>query len=312
MQYKTMGRTGLRVSRLGLGTAEIGMPYGIGLRTVPTELQAIQLLRGAVDLGINLFDTAHIHQRADERIAKSGIAKLPGVIIATKCAHFLEKGEDPPRVELERRIRTEVEDNLRNLQVDSLTILQLHGGSRAQIKRGDLIEVLSKLKQEGKIQFSGISIRGELAAMAAVSCDFFDVVNIAYSILDQRLGDLFLPMALMENVGVINRSILLRGVLGDCAVDLPRELNLLKNNSLEANRIATELSMSLPSLAIRFALSKDFSISTSLIGTNKLEHLYEAVLAAEYGPLPDEVCLRLSELAISDPEQVDPALWPKF
>lgn len=309
MEYKILGRTGLRVSRIGLGTAELGFSYGIGPRSVPTDSEADSLLKSAVDMGVNFFDTAHIHQLADERIARSGIAKIPGVIIATKCGQFLEKGEDPPKQELRTRITSEVEDNLRNLQMETLPILQLHGGTKEQIERGDVIDVLDRFKKEGKVQYAGISTRGEEAPLAAIRSGFFDVIHVAYSVLDQRMAKKVLPLALKDNIGAICRSVLLKGALTNLVSYLPDSLEPLKRNAQKARIIAAnELNTDLPTLAIRFALFEQ-ALSVVLIGTNKLENLRKAISAVRYHLLPSDVVLTLRELAIDDPAQVDPAMW---
>ena len=267
-----LGRTNLKVSRLGLGTAEIGFAYGIGLRTLPEEKDAINLLKKAIDLGVSYFDTAYFYGLAEERIGKSGIAKYPNVVIATKCGQFLEKGEDPRGQELDKKLREQVETSLKNLGVDSVSILMLHGGSEEQIKRGELIDILKKLQKEGKARFLGISTRGEEAPLAAIESGAFDVVQTAYSILDQRMTNKVLPWALKENIGIADRSVLLKGSLTRLASKLPKGLELLRENSGKARKIAEELGCDLPELAIRFTLSEP-SISTSLIGTNKIENL---------------------------------------
>ncbi|MBI2064079.1 MAG: aldo/keto reductase [Candidatus Yanofskybacteria bacterium] len=311
MKTKTLGRTNLKVSRVGLGTAEIGFAYGLGHKIVPSDVEADRLLKSAVEMGINFFDTANIHQLADERIARSGIAKIPGVIIATKCAHFLEKGEDPEIGELEKRIRGEVETSLRNLKLDTLPILQLHGGTKEQIERGAVIEILDKIKKEGKARYVGISTRGEEASVAAIKSGFFDVIHVAYSILDQRMAKNVLPAAEHNNIGVINRSVLLKGVLSGASKILPPELAPLKENSDKARDIAEKLGISLPSLALRFVLSEE-AVSTSLIGTNQIGHLKEVMDAIAAEPLSDEVIVELNKLAINDPMQIDPAKWPQI
>lgn len=309
MEYKVLGRTGLRVSRIGLGTAELGFSYGIGPRSVPTDSEADSLLKSAVDMGINFFDTAHIHQLADERIARSGIAKIPGVIVATKCGHFLEKGEDPPEQELRTRIISEVEDNLRNLQMEALPILQLHGGTKEQIERGDVTRILGRLKEEGKVQYVGISTRGEEAPLAAIRSGFFDVIHVAYSLLDQRMSKKVLPQALKNNVGVICRSVLLKGALTNLVSYLSDSLEPLKRKAHKARIVAAdELNTDLPTLAIRFALFEQ-ALSVVLIGTNKPENLRKAVSVVRHNPLPSDVVSALRELAVDDPMQVDPAMW---
>lgn len=312
--HRILGRTGLKVFPLSFGTAEIGFIYGIGPRGLPSEVEADFILKLAVDLGINYFDTARAYQLAEERIGKSGIARIDGVVIGTKCAQFLEKGEKLNGREMRKCIYGEVETSLRNLRVDVLPLLYLHGGSREDIENGDVIEILQELKTAGKIKHSGISLRGRDNALAAVECGFFDVIQVAHSILDQRMADAVLPLAKKRNIGMVNRSVLLKGALTPLRVYLPDELSLLKANAEKAALIAYKLGIDLPALAIRFAISNQ-NISTALIGTNKPDNLVLALVlayrAARMGPLSEDVLSELSGLAINDARQVDPKEWPK-
>jgi len=311
---RTLGRTNVGVSLLGLGTAEIGFPYGIeakykGSKDLLTDEEAERFLKSALELGVTYFDTARAYELAEERIGKSGIAKKEGVLVGTKCAKFLEKGENPSPSEMEAIVRAEVDESRKKLDMDVLPLLFFHGGSKAQIEEGIIIEIMQKLRDEEKILFTGISLRGEEAALAAVESDFFDVIEIAHSILDQRLVLHVLTLAKEKNIGVINRSVLMKGALTDGVHMLPDKLAKVKENSEKARAIAEELGISLPSLAIRFAISNP-AVSTALIGTATLSHLETAKQAIEQGPLPEDVLARLRGLAIDDPEQVDPSLWP--
>lgn len=309
MLNRKLGRTGFDVSPIGLGTAELGFAYGLGNRTVPTDREAEDLLRRAVEMGITYFDTAALYGIAEERIGASGIARMDGVVVGTKCAQFLEKGRDLPRPELEKSIRGEVEESLRKLRIDALPLLMLHGGSKELIDRGELIEIMQGLKSEGKVRCTGISTRGVEATVAAIQSDFFDVLQVAYSILDQRMQDSVFPLAQKANIGIVNRSVLLKGALTPAVDLLPEGLAVIKRRSHEAAEIARTHEMDLPTLALRFALSND-SISTVLIGTNKVEHLKAAVEAAEAEALDEEILDQLKLLAVDDPNQVDPARWP--
>ena len=311
MEYRTLGRTGLRVSRIGLGTAELGFAYGLGRRSLLTEAEAIRLLRYAVALGVNYFDTAHFYGLAEERIGKSGIMKDSHVVVATKCGQFLEAGEDPKGLELEQRLRDQVEGSLRNLRLDSIPILMLHGGTKEQIKRGELTGLLNKFQKEGKARFLGISTRGEEAVLMAVESGAFDVIQIAYSILDQRMAECVLPVAIRDGLGVINRSALLKGVLTDWTPQLPEQLKVLQENRNLLNSIANGLKLDLSSLALQFNLSEPW-LTSVLVGTNKPENLNKAVLTADLEPLPPVLIQALKSFAIDDPMQVDPSRWPKF
>ena len=310
MKTRALGKTGFEVSKIGLGTVEIGLAYGIGIGQVPDEAEAERILKTAIDLGITYIDTARGYGVAEERIGKFGISKIDGVLVGTKCAQFLEQGEDPTGAELEKRIRSDIEESIRLLHVDSLPLVQLHGGNKEQIERGELIEIMQKLKDAGTVQHVGIATRGEAAPLTAIESGFFETIQTAHSILDQRMVQNVLPQAKNADVGIINRSVLLKGALTPAAEQLPNELAVLKENSQQAAAIATELGIDLPTLALRFVLSND-AVSTALIGTVTPTHLKSAVSALEAGPLPEDILSKLKKLAITDENQIDPGNWPK-
>lgn len=304
-----LGRTGQRVSVIGLGTAEIGSAYGIGPRVLPSDKEAEYILKTAVDLGVTYFDTARFYNLAEERIGRSGIAKKDGVIIGTKCAQFLEKDKILQCQEKEKRILEEVDASLKNLNLDALPLLQLHGGTRKDIEEGALIEILQKLKAAGKIRFTGISPRNADDALAAVESGFFDTIQIAHSIVDQRMASAVLPLALGNfGGGAIDRSVLLKGALTPLRAHLPGHLALLRQNAQKAADIASELEIDLPSLAVRFVLSNE-AVAVALVGTSKPQNLVKIIKAAAEGPLPPDVLVKLRKLAIDDPNQVETMLW---
>lgn len=303
-----LGKTGLKVSPIGLGTVEIGLAYGIGVKDLPSEKEAETILKSAIDLGITYIDTARGYGVAEERIGKSGIGKIDGIVIGTKCAQFLEKGEDPHGVALEHRIQDDVETSLRALQVDSLQLVQLHGGSKEQIERGEIIDIMQRLKDEGKIQHVGIATRGEEAPLAAIESGFFETIQTAYSILDQRMASQVLPKAKENNVGIINRSVLLKGALTPAYAKLPDALTPLKETAQKAMQVASHEGTTLPQLAMQFVQSNP-AVSTALIGTINPDHLKTAIDAAAT-PLSQDVVAQLQRLGLEDPNQVDPSLWP--
>jgi aryl-alcohol dehydrogenase-like predicted oxidoreductase len=128
--------------------------------------------------------------------------------------------------------------------------------------------------------------------------------------MDQRMVANVMTEAMKNSVGIINRSVLLKGSLTPTRREqLPEQLSVLKENSRLAEKIATELGMDLPTLAMRFVISNP-AVSTALMGTTKPERIASMVAAVSAGPLPDDVLIKLRELAIADPLQVDPAKWP--
>jgi L-galactose dehydrogenase len=309
MHRSVLGKTTLEVSRLGLGTAEIGFAYGLGTPVLPSEEEAVQLLKTAVELGVTFFDTAQYYGLAEERIGKSEILQNPDVVVCTKCAQFLEKGEELSNEEIEKKIREQVAQSLAALGLSTLSILMLHGPSALQLEDGFLLSVIKKLQTEGLIEYWGTSTRGEEPALAAIMSGA-DVIQIAYSIADQRMAKKVFPSAEQAGVGVVNRSVYLKGVFAGKAELLPAQLTPLKEAVTKAKEVADELGVSLTELALRFSLSQP-AISTTLVGTAKIAHLESAAQAIARGPLPESVIQKLYSLAIVDPGQVDPARWPK-
>ena len=307
---KKLGSTGLEVTVLGLGTVELGLEYGIGKKEIPSEQTAITILKTAVDAGITYIDTARGYGISEERIGKSGIGKIPGVVIGTKCGMPLEKGIDPHGDELKQLIVCDVEESLRKLQTDSLQLLQLHYATVEQIEHGEITDILRELKESGKVQHVGISTRGEEAPLSAIKTNFFETLQLAHSIVDQRMTGNVMTEAMKNNVGIINRSVLLKGSLTPTRREqLPEQLSVLKENSRKAEQVATDLGMDLPTLAMRFVISNP-AVSTALMGTTKPERITTTVSAVSAGPLPEDILVKLRDLAIADPLQVDPAKWP--
>lgn len=306
---RPLGTSDLTISQLGLGTVEIGLPYGIGVKNLPSDAEAERILKTAVELGITYIDTARGYGLAEERIGKSGITKIAGVIIGTKCGQFLKTEPTLRGAELEKRIREEIDMSRTNLQLEILDLVQLHIELPDYGNLSELIEIMQKLVDEKKVRHVGIATRGEELPLAAITRDFFVSVQTAYNILDQRMASRVLPAAQEKNVSIINRSVLLKGALTPAAEKLPDTLAPLKKNAAQAAAIAQELGIDLPTLALRFVLSHP-AIITALIGTVIPAHLTAAAKAVSAGPLPKNVLVRLHALAIDDPQQVDPAQWP--
>ncbi len=305
---RTLGTTGIDVSALGLGTTEIGYVYGIGPRDMPTEREAVDLLNAAVDLGVTFIDTGHFYGEAEHRIGISGIARRPGVVLSTKCGHALDRGEAVDLPLLKNQFREEVEMSLRKLRLDAIPLVQIHGGSAEQIRSGIIADAMRPLLDEGKVLHLGISTRGEEAPLAAIESGHFETLQLAHSILDQRMAARVFAAAAARNVGIINRSVLLKGALTPARSHLSPALADLKASADKAEAIASDLGITLPDLAIRFAFSIP-AVHTILIGTNKLRNLERAAAALAAGPLPDDVMRKLRTLAVDDPKQVDPKHW---
>lgn len=307
---KVLGKTGLEISPIGLGTVEIGLAYGIGTKEIPSAQEANTILKSAVAMGVTYIDTARGYGLAEERIGKSGIGNMPGVVIGTKCGQFLKNEPDLHGVELAKRVREDIETSRQMLQRDVLQLVQFHNELPDYTDFREIIDILQKLKDEGKIEHVGMATRGQEAPLAAIQSGFFETLQVAHNILDQRMVPHVLPKAQENNVGIINRSVLLQGVLSPAMNKLPPALASLKTQAEKAHAIAKEAGMDLPTLAFRFVISNP-ATSTALLGTTKPSRLQAALDATNAGPLPQDILDELKALALTDVNLIDPGKWPK-
>src|ERR1700730_11678626 len=168
MKYSSLGRTGLHVSQLALGTAAFGLEnYGIhepGEQSRLSEEQAIGLIRAAVEKGINFFDTARGYGESEALLGR-GLSDCPSCIIATKVG-IAEAAAG--WAALTRTVMDSVETSLKALRRDVLDIVLIHNATQDTLERGGMLDVLEWARDVGKLKYIGASVYGEPAALAAV------------------------------------------------------------------------------------------------------------------------------------------------
>ncbi len=180
MQYRTLGRTQLRVSEIGYGGGRV--------RSNQDEQTLIRILHRAFDIGLNYIDTAPTYgDGASETVIGKAIqGRGDQLVIATKTEAFDPQG-----------ILDDVERSLRRLQVDVIDVLQFHGGwhqgddADKILNRGGL-ETYQKLRDQGKIRFIGFSADGPSGGVERmVASGKFDMIQIHYNLMYQSTCDAF-------------------------------------------------------------------------------------------------------------------------
>ena len=197
MEYRTLGKTGLQVSVLAFGGAEIGYEGA-------SEEEVATIVSSALDAGVNVFDTAECYVDSEEKLGRALAGKRDEVLIFTKCGHAsgLEGADWEPAM-----LARSIDRSLANLQTDHVDLIQLHSCSAAVLEQGDVIEVLRRAREVGKARFIGYS--GDSAdALAAVRTGAFDTLQTSVNIADQEAAELTIPHAVERGMGVIaKRSI---------------------------------------------------------------------------------------------------------
>ncbi|MFH1571137.1 MAG: aldo/keto reductase [Gemmatimonadota bacterium] len=309
MKYRPLGTTALQVSEAGLGTVELGMPYGLGLPSPPPDEEAIGLLRRALDLGVTYFDTAAAYGRSEELLGRAfaGLATRP--VVATKVA--LREGPGGPLLtgaQLARHVESSVHRSLNRLQVHSLDLLQIHSADDAFVSE-ELLALMDRLGAAGLVRYWGASTYGLEAPLEALDQPGrLRAIQVAYSLLDRRLDRQILPRCRDLGVGVVIRSVFLQGVLSPRRRDLPPHLAPLRRAADEATTVAASLGIDLPALAVRFAAFESRG-DVTLFGTASTAELDANLAALESGPLPAEAVAALRRIQVTDEGLLNPGNW---
>lgn len=209
MELRKLGKTGIEVSAISIGTWQVGGKWGSSF----DDANADTILNKAIDSGINFIDTADVYsdgesEKAVGRIVKSSSEKI---YIATKCGRQIQphvnEGYQPAV------LRKYVEDSLKRLQLETIDLIQLHCPPAQVYYRPEIFELFNVLKQEGKIQNLGVSVEKVEEALKAIEYDNVSTVQIIFNMFRQRPAELFFSEAKKKNIGIIVRVPLASGLL---------------------------------------------------------------------------------------------------
>ena len=210
MQYRTLGRTGLRVSVVGLGTMVHAGHFG-----PMKDSDSLSAIDAAIELGVNFIDTSDAYGAgySETLLGNALKGRRDKVILATKGGNVMVGPERGKRNFDPTYIGRVLEESLKRLQTDHIDLYQLHNPTVDVIERGEVWEVLERAKREGKIRYYGVSINTIDEGIAAVKDGRSDTIQLEYNLLAQEPAEKIFPLAQEANVGIIARIPLRRGVL---------------------------------------------------------------------------------------------------
>lgn len=307
MEYRTFGKTNLRVSEIGYGM------WGLaGWTGTDTDELTVALDR-SVELGCNFYDTAWGYGAGrSEQILGELVRRHPGKRLyhATKIPPKNFKWPSKSHYKLEEcfpynHIIEYTEKSLKNLNVDCIDLQQFHVWEDGWAQHDDWKKAVEDLKKQGKIRFMGVSVnRWEPDnVLNTLRTGLIDAVQVIYNIFDQAPEDRLFPLCRELGIGVIARVPFDEGSLTGTLTKetrFPKDdwrstyfvAENLKSSVEHADAIKplTPPGMSMPEMALRFILEND-DVHTIIPGMRKLRHV-EANLAASDGKRLDPKLVR--------------------
>ncbi len=310
MEYRILGRTGVRVSPLCLGTMNFGGPT--------PEPESVRIIHQALDAGVNFVDTANVYvQGESERVV--GKALIDGrrekVILATKV-HFPQSDDPNDRGNSRRHIMQAVEDSLHRLQTEWIDLYQIHRPV-FDVPQDETLRALDDLVRQGKVRYIGCSTFPAWMVMEALSISEryglarYVTEQPPYNLLDRRIENELVPLAQRYNLGLLPWSPLAMGILAgrydkpDVAPEGSRVARIgawaaerVTQRGIEAARKVTEVARNLGLTSSQLALLwvKDQPAVTSpIIGPRTKDHLEDALAVLEMN-LDNETAATLDEI----------------
>jgi aryl-alcohol dehydrogenase-like predicted oxidoreductase len=209
VNYRTLGKTNYQVSEIGFGAWAIGGSWG-----EVSDADALAALRAAIEAGVTFIDTADVYgDGRSERLIAQVLKDYPNerIIVATKAGRRLN-----PHVTAGYtydNLSQFVARSLKNLQVDSLELVQLHCPPTDVYRQDTAFEALERLKSEGQIQNYGVSVETVEEANLAIKHEGVCSVQIIYNMFRIKPALEFFEQAKARNVGIIARVPLASGLL---------------------------------------------------------------------------------------------------
>jgi L-galactose dehydrogenase len=300
MDYTVLGRTGLKLSVMGLGC---GGPSRVGKSTGKSSKESIAIIKYALENDINIIDTAELY-RTEKLVGEALKGRdRESVILSTKKSVFGKLGSE----EIEKSINK----SLKALGTDYIDIYHLHAVMPKDYDNviPNIIPTLQKLKEEGMIRFIGITERFDLdpqhiMLQKALKDDYWDVIMVGFNILNQSARERVFPLTMKKNIGTlimfpvrlalsrperlsqVISELIQKGELNSSDIDMKNPLGFLIHEGNAINSVDA---------AYRFCKFEP-GVDVVLSGTGDIEHLKANIESFSRPPLPDENILKLKKI----------------
>ena len=304
MEHRPLGRTGMHVPEIGYGAWGIGGSMWVGAR----EDESVRALHRAIELGVDFIDTARGYGESERIVGKVVRDHGDGVKVATKVPPKAggwpaPSGWDPMDVYPGEHIRASLQESLAASGLERFDVLQLHVWSDDWVGRGDWLETVQALKEEGLIGAFGVSINDHQPenGLELVRSGAVETVQVIYNVFHQQPEEQLLPACAEHGVGVIVRVALDEGGLtGRIRADSEFPDGDWRNRYFGGDRrrqvqdhvdaLVADLGIDvdqLPEMALRFVLARP-EVSTVIAGMRSVRNVERNVAVSGMPPLSPE------------------------
>ena len=303
MEYTRLGKTGISVSVMSLGT---GGHSRIGQSTGRTEDESVRVIQEAMDSGINLIDSSEAYGTED--IVGKGILGIQRdkCVLTTKCSMFkddvLKRAPD---------LIDSLDASLKRLNTNYIDVYMLHAVNINEYDYAvkELVPAMLKMKAAGKIGFLGIteafaSDPDHKTITRAVDDDIWDVMMVGFNILNYSAANYILKKSQLKDIGIMDMFAVRRALVGGQPLfELVSELidkGLINKDKIDLDDplgfVVNEYGCKdLTEAAYRFCRYEP-GIDTVLSGTGNIEHLKQNITSILKEPLPKDCVLRLKDI----------------
>ena len=260
MQTQVLGKTGLSVSRLGVGLSEIRSS---------SKDNVYKILSSALDAGINFFDTASCYGISEEFLGEAMSHLRDKFVLASKCGHSFDSNLEEWSFNL---VNKSVDRSLKLLKTDRIDIMQIHSCELDILKRGEAINALQDAKEEGKILHLGYSGDNDAAVWAAES-NIFSTIQTSFNLVEQKARYKLFEVTKRNNLGVIAKRPIANGAWrsskspSSYADEYFRRSKILENEGLLSDEPEDRI---LTSMGFIFSFEE---IDSAIIGTQNPDHM---------------------------------------
>ncbi|MEA3461538.1 MAG: aldo/keto reductase [Bacteroidota bacterium] len=312
MKYRKFGNSGPEISEIGFGAWAIGGSWG-----AQSDKDSHLALETSLEKGVNFIDTAagYGDGKSERIIGEFLKQRSERVFVCTKTPPAPGKWPPSPYCRIEERysekyLRENVEERMKNLQVESLDVLLLHTWTRAWNDKPLALEILQKMKSEGLIKQVGISTpeHDQNCVIQLMRDGMVDVLQVIYNIFEQEPAAQLFPVARETGTGIIVRVAFDEGVLtGKYTGSETFGPDDFRSNYFAGDRLERgvrrteaikkefrESGYSMPELALKFALSHE-AVSTVIPGIRNKYQAIANTLVPELPELIEDQMKRLHE-----------------